>query len=79
MPIRQDRQLPTWKRPRLPEQAPVHFNRPPPSPLSSLDPTLLRSAFSLLFLSAHVLPHPSSPCWEHPNSSPGAPPRHVFV
>lgn len=36
--------------------SPTHWNRP--RPLTLLDPTPLRSAFSLLFLSAHVLPRP---------------------
>lgn len=45
---------------------PAYLNRPRPleqaPPLTlSLDPTLLGSAFSLLFLSAHVLPGPPLP------------------
>ena len=49
-----------------PGRDPAYLNRPrplqqaPPRTLS-LDPTLLHSAFSLLFLSAHVLPRPPLP------------------
>ena len=48
------------------EETPAYLNRPRPleqaPPLIlSLDPTLLRSAFSLLYLSAHVLPGPPLP------------------
>lgn len=44
------------------EENPAYLNRPRPlyqaPPLALLDPSPLRSAFSLLFLSAQVLPHP---------------------